>query len=128
ARRSRVVRPFLCRTMRRHSRLAATGLAMVAMLLLGGCGEQRVAAPQPVPQAGVAPPLAAGAPQAIAPAAVPPPPALVGAQTRVGLLLPLSGANAKLGEAMLNAAQMALFDVAGNDFVLLPRDTQGTPE
>jgi ABC-type branched-subunit amino acid transport system substrate-binding protein len=81
-----------------------------------------------VPQAGVAPPLAAGAPQAIAPAAVPPPPALVGAQTRVGLLLPLSGANAKLGEAMLNAAQMALFDVAGNDFVLLPRDTQGTPE
>lgn len=122
-----MVRPFLCRTMRRHSRLAATCLAMVAMLLLGGCGGQRVAAPQPAPQAGAAPPLAAGTPQAISPAAVPSP-TLVGAQTRVGLLLPLSGPNARLGEAMLNAAQMALFDVAGDDFVLLPRDTQGTPE
>lgn len=61
-------------------------------------------------------------------APVPPPPA--GAEKlRVALLLPLSGQNAALGGAMLDAAQMALFDVVGDDRLeLLPRDTQGKPE
>lgn len=52
-------------------------------------------------------------------------PALPGA-TRVGILLPLSGRFAPEGRAMLNAAQLALFDVASNQFMLLPRDTAGT--
>jgi ABC-type branched-subunit amino acid transport system substrate-binding protein len=47
---------------------------------------------------------------------------------RVGLLLPLSGQNATLGQALLDAAQLALFDVGGQAFTLLPRDTGGTPE
>ncbi|MCH7550817.1 MAG: penicillin-binding protein activator, partial [Proteobacteria bacterium] len=47
---------------------------------------------------------------------------------RVGLLLPLSGANAELGQAMLNAAQMAVFDFADKRFELLTRDTKGTPQ
>ncbi|MEE8280466.1 MAG: penicillin-binding protein activator, partial [Alphaproteobacteria bacterium] len=47
---------------------------------------------------------------------------------RVGLLVPLSGSSAPLGRALLNAAQLALFDLAGDDFVLVPRDTRGTPE
>ncbi len=47
---------------------------------------------------------------------------------RVSLLLPLSGANAKLGKAMLNAAQMALFAFADNRFELLVEDTLGTPQ
>ena len=46
----------------------------------------------------------------------------------VALLLPLSGPSAALGQAMLEAAQLALFDVDNEDFVLLPRDTGGTPE
>ena len=46
---------------------------------------------------------------------------------RVGLLLPLSGPAEALGRDMLDAAQMALFDVGDNDLVLLPRDTGGTP-
>lgn len=45
---------------------------------------------------------------------------------KVGLLLPLSGQHRALGEAMLNAAQIALFDVGHNSFELLPQDTQGT--
>ena len=45
---------------------------------------------------------------------------------RVGLLLPLSGPHAELGKSLLNAAQLALFDVAGQGFALLPVDTQGT--
>lgn len=48
--------------------------------------------------------------------------------TRVALLLPLSGANGKLGQAMLNAAQMALFDFSDQRFELLIFDTLGTPE
>ncbi len=47
---------------------------------------------------------------------------------RVAILLPLSGPNAKLGESMLNAAQMALFDVGGDSFELMPKDTMGTPD
>ena len=48
-------------------------------------------------------------------------------EIKVGLLLPLSGPAAGLGQDMLQAAEMALFDVGPNDVVLLPRDTGGTP-
>ncbi len=47
---------------------------------------------------------------------------------RVGLLLPLSGPDARLGQAMLDAAQLALFDFGGRTFELLVHDTVGTPE
>ncbi len=47
---------------------------------------------------------------------------------RAALLLPLSGRAAKLGQAMLNAAQMALFAFADKKFELLFYDTLGTPE
>jgi len=42
---------------------------------------------------------------------------------KAAILLPLSGKNAALGQAMLNAAQQAVFDSAGNNFELQPRDT-----
>ena len=48
-------------------------------------------------------------------------------ETKVALLAPLSGRHAKIGEALVNAAQLALFDVADDDFSLLVRDTGGTP-
>jgi len=47
---------------------------------------------------------------------------------RVGFLAPLSGPNAALGRALFEAAQLALFDLADNRLMLLPRDTEGTPE
>ncbi len=47
---------------------------------------------------------------------------------RVGLLLPLSGPDGALGMAMLRAAQMAVFDIADDAFLLLPHDTRGTPD
>lgn len=47
---------------------------------------------------------------------------------KVALLLPLSGTKAALGESMLQAAQLALFDMGYNNFNLMPRDTQGTPD
>ncbi|MPZ11955.1 MAG: ABC transporter substrate-binding protein [Kiloniellaceae bacterium] len=47
---------------------------------------------------------------------------------KVGLLLPLSGPRADVGQALLNAAQLALFDLGGERFTLVIRDTQGTPD
>ncbi len=46
---------------------------------------------------------------------------------KVGLLLPLSGNGAAIGTEMLNAAQIALFDLGEDRFQLLPRDTKGSP-
>ncbi|MCH7864504.1 MAG: penicillin-binding protein activator [Proteobacteria bacterium] len=56
------------------------------------------------------------------------PPPASGDVVRVALLLPLSGANAELGQAMLNSAQLAVFDFADSRFELLTHDTRGTPE
>lgn len=47
---------------------------------------------------------------------------------RVAVLLPLTGASAALAQSMLNAAEMAVFEIADDKFVLLPFDTKGTPE
>lgn len=47
---------------------------------------------------------------------------------KVALLLPLSGPQADLGQALLQAAQLALFDMGYKNFELMPRDTRGTPQ
>ena len=51
-----------------------------------------------------------------------------GPLVKVALLLPLTGKNQALGQAMLDAANLAVFDVAGKNFELLPEDTGDTPE
>ena len=66
---------------------------------------------------------------------VPPPPFPPGPQSppisaaagpaKVALLVPLSGANAELGQALLDAAQLALFESGGDRMILVPRDTGG---
>lgn len=48
--------------------------------------------------------------------------------TKIVVLLPLSGQSAALGRALLNAAEMALFDIADERLELVPRDTGGTPQ
>lgn len=45
---------------------------------------------------------------------------------KVGILLPLSGQNAALGNSMLQASQMAVFEMGYDNFELIPRDTKGT--
>jgi len=57
-----------------------------------------------------------------------PPPVPQARGRRVAILLPMSGPNQRVGAALLSAAEMALFDFAGNDFELLVHDTQGTQE
>jgi branched-chain amino acid transport system substrate-binding protein len=49
-------------------------------------------------------------------------------RTRVGVLLPLSGSNAALGQALLEAAQLALFDQKDESLTLLVGDTGDTPD
>ena len=55
------------------------------------------------------------------------PPVGMGAQKiKVALLVPMSGPHADVGEAIVNASQLALFDVGGDTFEIMPRDTKGT--
>jgi branched-chain amino acid transport system substrate-binding protein len=49
-------------------------------------------------------------------------------QVKVAILLPLSGNNAGVGQSMLQAAQLAIFDLGYDNFELMPRDTGGTPQ
>ena len=49
-------------------------------------------------------------------------------RVRVALLLPLSGQSSALGQAMLLAAELALFEIGNETFDLLPFDTLGTQE
>ncbi len=58
------------------------------------------------------------------PAAAPVPPR----EIKVALLLPLTGKNANLGKPMLQASQLALFDVGSSGFELIPADTGSTPQ
>lgn len=61
-------------------------------------------------------------------AGYPAPAALPSVPVKVGLLVPLSGSKAAIGRAMLNAAQMAVFDSGLETFEILPRDTGDSPE
>ncbi|WP_421993740.1 penicillin-binding protein activator [Roseococcus sp.] len=93
-------------------RLVPSGVALASfLLLLIGCAPQ-------------APGIAVRSPGGVAPwnAA----PGAEAPRLRVGLLLPLTGGNAPLGQAMLNAAQLALFDQGDRRIEMLPRDTRGT--
>jgi len=47
--------------------------------------------------------------------------------TKIGVLLPLTGPHADVGQQLWNAAVLAMFDSGRDDFVLVPLDTQGTP-
>jgi branched-chain amino acid transport system substrate-binding protein len=107
------------------------GLRSLAALLicgwLAGCstGTPKVDLPPPLPQ----PQPEIQAPVTPAPATpVPLPTRQADGSVRVALLLPLTGRGAATGQGMLDAAQLALFDVADDRFVLVLRDTQGTPE
>jgi branched-chain amino acid transport system substrate-binding protein len=51
-----------------------------------------------------------------------------GPDVRVGVLLPLTGPHALLGKSIFSSIELALFTVGTKNLVLLPRDTQGTPE
>jgi ABC-type branched-subunit amino acid transport system substrate-binding protein len=83
--------------------------------------------PAPIVPAPIAPPQPPYGEPAPPPGPAPPPTATPAGPAKVALLVPLSGPNAELGQAILNAAQLALFETGGNQLTLVPRDTRGTP-
>ena len=112
-------------------------MGLGSLLVLAACQVTTVQKPAPLTQA-APPPAALPEP---APAVEAPPSKVesfladtavtradLSEGARVALLLPLSGRHARTGQALLNAAQIALFDIAGDRFTLLVRDTRGTPE
>jgi branched-chain amino acid transport system substrate-binding protein len=110
--------------------IISTALAISAVVLatqLSGCTP-----PEGQPQAiqNTPPPIVTPGPlpPPVQEAAVPTPmQAVTAGRAKVALLVPLSGPNSSVGQAMLDAANMALFDVS-TDIALLPRDTGSTPD
>jgi len=91
------------------------------MIALTGCGAgttpwQSSAKPQAQQHQNITPYGIPGQlPMGTAPSNLPP--------VKVAVLLPLSGTNAALGQSMLQAAQLAVFDLGYDNFELMPRDT-----
>jgi branched-chain amino acid transport system substrate-binding protein len=50
-----------------------------------------------------------------------------GEPIKIGILLPLSGRNATVGQNLLEAAELALYDIGDDRLVLIPGDTGDTP-
>lgn len=53
---------------------------------------------------------------------------LLQGKTQIAILVPLSGQTGQTGESIVNAAQLALFDMGGTTTSLHPYDTAGTPD
>src|SRR6185312_615590 len=103
----------------------ALGAALAIQLSACTAPEQ-----QPQPILAVPPPSATPLPATPPPvqqAAPTPIQAVTNGRAKVALLVPLTGPNATVGQAMLDAANMALFDVS-TDIALLPRDTDSTAD
>lgn len=104
----------------RFLRFASPIPALVLLVMMAACARGPIVpAPAGTPQ----PPLAG--PGGPTPGGPPP---SAGGPVKVAVLLPLSGANAELGKAMLEAAQLALFTTGNDRLTLVPRDTSGTPD
>lgn len=106
--------------MTRIHALSFVSVLLCAVLWLAGCtgGKTVWTAPSTTPQGTTA---TVGTPPAINPYPVNTP--APGGKAKVALLVPLSGANAALGQAMLSAAQLAMFDAGADNFELMPRDS-----
>jgi len=100
--------------------------ALALCLGLAGCMSGKVAEPPSSQQAPAAegPPLSAPTSPVTSEDLTP----SLDDRIKVGLLLPLSGSSAKLGEALLHGAEMALFETADDRLQLLVKDTGGTPD
>jgi branched-chain amino acid transport system substrate-binding protein len=83
----------------------------------------------PAPMGAPKQPYAGNPSPAISTHPLAPPTTVPGAEAvKVAVLLPLSGPNAELGKAMLEAAQLALFTTGTDKLTLMPRDTTGTAQ
>ena len=92
-------------------------LLLTALLLLGACGTTQTGT---APQA-EQPPEPVEAPEPLRPAGM-----TEDGKIAIGFMAPLSGPQAPVGQALLQAAQMAFLDNADTDAALIVADTQGS--
>lgn len=111
-------------------------LMVVAMVLVAACNKGSLSDSPPDyyvpphPEMGMMAPAPGMIPEEVA-GETP-----VGPQVRVGFLVPQSGGSAQMGQALLDAGMLALFDKystmpageARTQVVLIPKDTEGTPK
>jgi len=116
-------------------RLAGAGAVLGAALIVAGCQAQTVSGQGATAQASSPPVTGTTVPTPSLGSATPAQtvisepeaePVAIGPRI-VALLAPLSGEQRAIGEALVNAAQLAFFDVAGDDLEIRPYDTLGTP-
>lgn len=117
-------------------RQAAKAFLVMALMLVTACGKGDVADSKgeayvsPHPQGQAASSVGEQTPSGDVPG-VP-----TGPEVRVGFLVPLSGNSAQMGQSLLDAGMLALFDKyatmpaseARTQLVLIPKDTEGTPK
>ncbi|MBP6011765.1 MAG: penicillin-binding protein activator [Alphaproteobacteria bacterium] len=97
-------------------------------VMLAGCEGMGLFGDKPRPVTTEAPKQVTIVPS---PNTQPQPPVPVAGQVRIGILLPLSHPSKDIrgtAQALLDAAQMAMFDMGARSMMLLPRDTGATPE
>ncbi len=101
--------------------LGPISLAAILTLALAGCQTPRTpSAPSPQQATPAPAPVTPAPPMQPTPAG----PQVPGATATVGLLVPLSGPNAGLGQALTQAAEMALFDAGNQTTALVVHDTE----
>ena len=105
------------------ARLASRLAAFSLIAVLAACEGSVSPAPVVKPNAAGPPKGAPTTPVSATPMSPP-----GGGGVKVAILLPLSGPNADLGKAMLDAAQLALFTTGSDKLTLIPRDTTGTAD
>jgi branched-chain amino acid transport system substrate-binding protein len=113
-------------------------VVMFATTMLVACAENQnnqaadanavPVAPAPAPEPTVRVETRPPESLALTPAPVEPPTVIIDDRPAVAVLLPLSGRVAQVGQAMLDAAQLAIFDLAPDDFEIQVHDTAGTPQ
>lgn len=101
--------------------LKTAAVAVLALTLVAGCKSSQTTRPTTSSQA----PQTATQPD---PVPTETRQLLPGEPVRVALLLPLTGQAAGAGEALLNAAQLALFDVGDQTLQLIVKDTGDSPQ
>lgn len=115
---------------KRPRRIAAATLPMAIALSLAACQSTSVREPVQPRQDPLRQPAQPGpsSGEPSAPLSREPIGPLADGIVRVAILLPLSGPDSGIGKAMLDAAQMAVFDIADDRFRLMPFDTAGKSE
>jgi ABC-type branched-subunit amino acid transport system substrate-binding protein len=98
-----------------HRQLRSAAALAFALVVLAACGSSKVATPSGTAQGTAQEPVAPTQPMAT------PMPAVN--HVKVALLLPLSGDQAALGESLLQASQLALFEAPDSNVEILVRDT-----